>query len=456
MAQMLPGHLRATGNADYFSSVTAQQRYQQNVFQLTNSTRRFNVNLTGNYGRFMVSTTVDRTQTFTNDDTWSLYGSEPRVTLTRAEAPIGKLPLYFGAFSEYVTLVRSDKSADVETDRGLSRFDVYPSLRFPFTKWSFLTFNSSVLWRTTYWSESLDPTNLITQLPEPIGRTYLDMSTRITGPVFTRIFNTPKLGYAQKFKHVIEPTLSIQRITPINNYNEIVKIDGTDNVVGRLTRITYGLNNRLYAKHDTAREILTVSISQTYYTDANAAAQDTAYQSGYNPTLPPSHYSPVVFQVHSSPAPKFDATFRTEYDTQYHAARLIAANGTWNSGGWISTSVGWSQRGYIPGLPSFNDPALATKYLNATTNVRSPGNSFGGNYTFNYDFLNHTFLQQRYSAYYNSQCCGVAVEYQSVNYGTAFAAIGVPEDHRFNISFTLAGIGTFSNLLGAFGGQTTR
>jgi hypothetical protein len=32
----------------------------------------------------------------------------------------------------------------------------------------------------------------------------------------------------------------------------------------------------------------------------------------------------------------------------------------------------------------------------------------------------------------------------------------VPQDRRFNLSFTLAGIGTFSNFLGAFGGKTDR
>ena len=38
-----------------------------------------------------------------------------------------------------------------------------------------------------------------------IGRRFFDLSTRITGPVFNRIWNTPNNGYAQKFKHVIEP-----------------------------------------------------------------------------------------------------------------------------------------------------------------------------------------------------------------------------------------------------------
>ncbi len=64
-----------------------------------------------------------------------------------------------------------------------------------------------------------------------------------------------------------------------------------------------------------------------------------------------------------------------------------------------------------------------------------------------------TFIQQRYTTYYNSQCCGVAIEYQTFNYGGSLAAYGLTQDKRFNLSFTLAGIGTFSNLFGAFGGQ---
>ncbi len=63
------------------------------------------------------------------------------------------------------------------------------------------------------------------------------------------------------------------------------------------------------------------------------------------------------------------------------------------------------------------------------------------------------FLQQRYAAFYNAQCCGIAVEYQTFNFAGSFAGLGITQDKRFNLSFTLAGIGTFSNLFGAFGGQ---
>ena len=35
-----------------------------------------------------------------------------------------------------------------------------------------------------------------------------------------------------------------------------------------------------------------------------------------------------------------------------------------------------------------------------------------------------------------------------------YSAFAVTQDRRFNIGFTLAGLGTFSNFLGAFGGNT--
>jgi hypothetical protein len=128
-------------------------------------------------------------------------------------------------------------------------------------------------------------------------------------------------------------------------------------------------------------------------------------------------------------------------------------NTAYSSAGWLQTNLGWSQRRYIPGLSGFDNVAAASNYVNAGATVRRPGNRLGASYTFNYDLLRDTFIQQRYTTYYNSQCCGVAIEYQTFNYGGSLAAYGLTQDKRFNLSFTLAGIGTFSNLFGAFGGQ---
>jgi hypothetical protein len=54
------------------------------------------------------------------------------------------------------------------------------------------------------------------------------------------------------------------------------------------------------------------------------------------------------------------------------------------------------------------------------------------------------------SAFYNAQCCGIAFEYQTYNYGSSSVS-PIPLDQRFFLSFTLAGLGNFSPFNGGLG-----
>ena len=459
VTQALPGTFRLTAGADYFSSVQSQQQYQQDLYRATNRRRSFGAHTTGTLGRYVISAAAERNDIFYSPTALVTYGTLPRVSVSRPERPIGRTPLYFGVNGEYVTLLRSTTQNDVKAqDQGLTRMEVNPVLRVPFSRWPFLSVNSVVAWRGTYWTESLTapaPGVPPQQVSEGLGRQYFDFNARITGPVFTRIFDNTGGGYAERFKHVVEPTLAIQRLTAIDEFDRIVKLEAADYTVGNVTRYTYGLTNRLYAKKTVAREIATLSVSQTYYTDANAAQYDRQYQSSFSARAR-SHYSPVALQVRTSPTDRVQAELRTEWDPTAHALRTIAASGTYASGSWLQVQAGWSQRRFIQDLPGFDDPNRADQFVNGVANLRGARNRLGGTYAFNYDLLNDRFLNQRWVAYYNAQCCGVGFEYQTFNFQGAFVPVGLAQDRRFNISFTLAGIGTFSNLFGAFGGQQGR
>jgi LPS-assembly protein len=458
VAQVLPRAFRATANADYFSSVETQQRYQQDLYRATNRRRNFGGHVTGSLGQYLISAAADRNDLFYDTTSHVTYGSLPRVTISRPERPIARAPLYFGVNGEYVTLVRSTTRDDIRIqDQGLTRMDVNPVLRVPFNRWPFLGVNSVVSWRGTYWTESLTPAAVgpQTQVQEALGRQFFDFQARITGPVFNKIFNPPQGVEGLKFKHVIQPTVVVQRVTAIDQFDRIVKLEGTDYTVGGLTRYTYGLTNRFYAKKTEAREVVNVSVSQTYYTRKDAAQYDRQYQSSFT-SRAPTNFSPVALHIRTSPLQRLQAEFRTEWDPTAHAIRTISASGTYSEGTWLDLQAGWSQRRFIPDLEGFNDPFRADQYINASANLRGLRNRLGGNYTFNYDLLNDRFLHQRWVAYYNAQCCGIGFEYQTVNLLGSFVNAGVPQDRRFNISFTLAGIGTFSNLFGAFGGQQGR
>jgi LPS-assembly protein len=451
LVHALPRGFRVQANANYFNSLETQQRYQQDVFQATTRQRNFDAALSGNWSEYVLSARADRRDYFDDAETLTRTGSLPRITVSRGERPIAGLPLYFGASGEYVSIIRSTKEEDVTVrDQGLTRLDVSPTLRIPFTRWPFLTINSSVGWRGTYWTESLDDAGQ--QIEESIGRQYLNFQSRITGPVFNRIFNTPGNGFAEKFKHVVEPTLTIQRTTAIDQFARIVQLESADFVVGNVTRFRYELANRLYAKKTVSREIASLSISQTYYTDQQAAQFDQNYQSSFDPTSRPSNFSAVAVATRVSPTDRINGEFRTEWDPTVHTLKTLSASGSLRGGNWLDLSAGWSRRRVIPELPDFADPARATHSLNAAATLRSASNRLGGNYSFNYDFQRDFFLQQRILGYYNAQCCGVVLEWQTFNL-QGIAGVTVPQDRRFNISFSLAGIGTFSNFLGALSGQ---
>ncbi len=453
--QAVPGHLHARANVNYFSDVSTQQ-YYYGIYSSSLRTRTIGGNVTGSWGPFVLNTTLNRSETFYNTTSSTLTGTMPRINFSRSERPIGRSPVYVSLSTEYVTLLRKSFSGDTLSDNGLSRVDLLPAVRVPFTRWPFLTLNTSLSWRDTYWTQSLDASGQ--QVAQGVSRRFFDFTTQVTGPTFNRIWDRPDGQYARKIKHVIEPSLTFERTSPFDVFDRIVRLEGIDSIVGNVTSLAYAVTSRLYVKPSEggqaapARDILDVAVSQSYYTDANAAKYDPNYATSFTGGAP-SNFTPVRLNVRASPTPGTSGQFSTEYDTQFHAFRSFSANGSIAVSDWLQATGGWSRRPYVEG---YNSPAAQSDSISASTTLHFKQGRVGGTYAFNYDLFRNYFLQQRILGYYNAQCCGIAVEFQTVNLLTPDPRTGLTQDRRFNISFTLAGVGTFSNLLGAFGGTQRR
>jgi len=96
----------------------------------------------------------------------------------------------------------------------------------------------------------------------------------------------------------------------------------------------------------------------------------------------------------------------------------------------------------------------ANNVVQTTADFRLKQSRFGGIVSFVYDISKSILINQRYVGFYNAQCCGVQFEYQAYDYPNQPNQFLLPHDRRFNMSFTLAGVGSFSNFFGAFGGST--
>lgn len=458
--QILPGNLRARFNADYYSSVNTMQSFNTNIYDATRNSRSFGANVVGAWRTFSLNGTYDRTEFFGSPTSSWLQGSTPRVALARNERPLFRnSPVYLSATSEFANIDRqSREDGVVGTDDSLMRVDLSPQIRYPFKKWQWFTVNSVISWRDTFYSRShsLTPTGAKGPVEDrSLNRQYYTMLAQAVGPVFNRIWNTPDNGYAEKFKHTVEPFVNVQRTSNIENVNRFVQIDGFDAIVGNTTNFTYGVNNRFYAKKrpvngrpSASMEILSVELVQTYYTSPLASQFDMRYQTSFNQGAP-SNFSPLQLSVRATPTPAINATLRGEIDSRHSELRTLSANTNYNWASRIQSQVAWTKTFFIKELPGFNDKNSLYHMLNLSTNVHTQDNRVGVMHSFNYDILQGGVMQQRISAFYNAQCCGISFEHQTYNW----AGFGFPPDRRFFLSFTLAGLGNFSPFNGAMGGM---
>ena len=129
----------------------------------------------------------------------------------------------------------------------------------------------------------------------------------------------------------------------------------------------------------------------------------------------------------------------------------MSLNGVWRST-TADVTGGWNRQAFVT-TTSTGAVTNARNYVSTAADFRLLKNRIGGQVSFNYDVALSTLLNQRYVAFYNAQCCGVSFEYQSFNYPNNPNQFLLPRDRRFNMSFTLAGVGSFSNFFGAFGGS---
>jgi lipopolysaccharide assembly outer membrane protein LptD (OstA) len=472
--QGLPFRMRARMSVNYFSDLQANQNFNANIGDYSTGLRQYTGNVAGSWGTYSMAATLAHSEQFYDANNSVVMGSTPSVTVTRSERPLFTgSQIYFTANGQYAHLENEVKFPDPvsqqeqDINRSVDRFDFSPTIRYPFKKWQFFTVNSTIQWRDTFYSRSLDPAGLDnpgadTTVAQSLNRQYTTLQAQITGPVFSRVFNTPGNGYAEKFKHTIEPVFTVARITgiPTNQTpgavdangvatSRIITNDSTDSVVGGTTNLSYGLNNHFMAKRKIGQatqtvEFLTVSLGQTYYSNSNASAYDTGYQS----SEPASNFSNVRLDVRATPTTSTNGTLHAEFNPRSHALQTLSASGGYNWTTRLQTQVGWT-RFYTVDNSGLNRTEVGNS-LNTSVNARTPDNRFGSRYTLYYDMLNSTVQSQEISAFYNAQCCGIAVDYQT---RPAVGVIGATSNHQFFISLTLAGLGSVSPFSGGMNGM---
>jgi hypothetical protein len=155
---------------------------------------------------------------------------------------------------EAAHLLAERRTPTATIDQSLSRFDIFPRIRFPFTKWQFLTnlhqrrVPRDVLDRAADHETGLN-------LEDPINRDYYDLAVQITGrssaassivpaAATPRSSSTRSSRFPQHRAHLAhrrlqQVTCSSMAPTPSS---------------GRSTRLSYGIANRFFRRRAAAAD----------------------------------------------------------------------------------------------------------------------------------------------------------------------------------------------------------
>jgi LPS-assembly protein len=446
--------IRGRARVDYASDLFSQQLYHQDIYQASRRTRLIEGGITAPVGPLSTAVSYTRNELIQSATSTRVYGSTPRVTANLAPRRLNLFtaPLYASMNSEYAYLPFRTVENDVVTrDDSLNRMDVTPTLRVPLSSLPWLSLNTSASYRATYFTRQRDD-----QTDQTIGegylRDYMALRSEIVGPVFTRVWELPDSTFAERMKHVIEPAFTVDFTSAIDDYLRAPALsDPSDVVVGSTTSVTYGLTNRFFYRgrpvngsRGQTREFITVGLQQTYYSNPEASQFDQTYRA---PQLGSSRLvdlSPVAVNVRVSPTTSLDATGRLEYDVSGRGLQVVTGGGNLNFGN-ASANLNYSR--------SRRDRTSdADDYLSASTTLRLLQGRATGRYGLSWDISRGYVVSQNIVASYMAQCCGLQMEYQTYNVPRS-TGIPVSSDRRFNFGFVLAGLGTFSNFFGAFGGQ---
>jgi len=280
MNQEIPGGFRGVARVNFFSSFAFQQRYQENYTAATRRSRRATGNISNSWSQYSFRILFDRNDTSFSD---SIQTRQilPKITLRARPTALLSTPILFSFSTEASNFNRNNRGVEVK----YQRFDVFPTISYPFTGLSFLTFRTNLSGRYTYYTAIKDGSGINNE--EDVDRRYSELGFDMRGPTFARIFNTPGNFYADRYKHVVEPQIVWTYRSRVETFDEVPKFDSQDYVPGT-NQFSFSLVNRFFAKREREGagasapvEFLTWVLSQRYFFDINASLYDRQFSTPY-------------------------------------------------------------------------------------------------------------------------------------------------------------------------------
>jgi len=346
-----------------------------------------------------------------------------------------ELPLWLSFESSAGLLGRSQTS--YKTSQFVERFDLQPHVSTAF-RWKGLSLIPGFSLRATHYGQHLEGTTILSQGVDRFSR---EASLELIPPSIERTFNGPKwLG--DKVKHVIEPRASFRHVGGIDDFEKFVRFDETE-LITNTTEAEISITNRVYSKRGgDVNEILSWRLSQRRYFDTDFGGAVIAGQRNVILTSAqltpfaffsePRNYSPVVSEMRINRWP-----LGIEWTANYDPLRQRLV------GGSLTADYRFSDIYISLGHNHVNSDVILSPHANQFRGLLVIGNDNrrGWNAAFSaiYDPRQGVMQYATTQVTYNTDCCGISVQYRRFQVGTR-------NENQFRMSFQVANIGSFGTL----------
>jgi len=431
--QTLPLGFQFVADVDIQSSYDFLREFDNSLSRATVSNRRSQAYLSNSFSGFNLTARASRFETYfagSNNSVVTQY--LPQITLSSFKIKLFS-PLYVSFSSSFS---RWEYGWQTEFDNGsqkrLQSLSFSPAVSLPFSSIPWLTVTSSLAGNFFYYWQSLaSASNQNTIVDQPFFSNNFVLALELRGPVLYRVFNNAAGSPA--VKHIIEPTFNYRYDSPTLNADRIVTAAG----FFRYHQISYGLANHVLVKQGKmSREMLTLSLSQTYYL-APETGPLSPYR--YNGRIP--EFSDITGFVRFFPAAQYSLDFSSSYNP-YHRAfssiRLGARAGNPNDD--LFLNVNW-----FKSLSVWRNEEYWNRHqINVFGGLKLPRLNLDILGEADYNVMDKSLLYAGLTFVYHYQCVNIQGYVRLFNYREK-------RDVEYSVSLGLGGISYSSDFLGGLG-----
>jgi LPS-assembly protein len=480
----------AAGTLNYTTTLLFRQDWSQSYNEAVGSELDSSGFLDKSWSTYTFDVVVSRTQVFTETEQPITNPTTGKTSLTppnavnlhkfpelnlvsRDHSILDRLPVWYsfdasaGLMARNEPIFNSGGTAVVDqfqTNFFTGRIHFAPHLTTAFSLGP-VHFVPSIGIDETFYSESQVPYGTYYHaVGTDLVRSARDFSIAMILPSLEKIYDK-KTFLGDKLKHVIESRVTYNYVTGIGtDVYRFIRFDDTD-ILSNTSDLDLSLTNRILAKRgDAVTEIFSWTLEQKRYFDttfggaltpgqANVFAA-TADVSGYSFLVDPRSSSPVVSTLRATPIVGLSLQWQADYD---HWERALVDSA-------LSVDYTWKRYYHVSAgnIEVHNNPLF-----NTSTNIYSPilpiltpdANQFRGrvwmgdtnkrgwNAGFDtiYDYRQGHFLWATAQVTYNTDCCGLSVQYRRF-YRPGTVPGTYTYDNTYAVSFSMANIGQFGTL----------